>query len=425
MKKTFLTIITIIGFIVCMASCRNNKKKDPVTILPPVEAAAPEETTIPDSLITGILSASGDSIMLSSQALTCFDKMLTALGENNEYEEDSEEDYDFLHESTPATKAFFFREPDIRDTELARRVQLRYNFAAVMNRVVHSYEWFGRVSCDVTEEEEYTKIDTLEWVRESQPVLTSAFIDTCLPTAESRSAAKALLRAYKVFDGHDEEGSPFHKAFQRYREVFNGFPVIVSKETEAEFKEGFWDWYDKEQFVPGIDNIIRMNMHDYKGDGLTDEQVDSLRVAVKCEKDINRRTILALELIKFDELEGTILLGDILESGIYTRYLLEAWLSWRSSVQMFHSPSSFSVIANNYYDRVRVKCLNTFLRHCQREEDNKAKCLLENMILCEIIHRMDSLAGNGSFATRVNLCYEMFIHPRLLEESNKQSGNSR
>ena len=146
MKKTFLTIITIIGFIVCMASCRNNKKKDPVTILPPVEATAPEETTIPDSLITGILSASGDSIMLSSQALTCFDKMLTALGENNEYEEDSEEDYDFLHESTPATKAFFFREPDIRDTELARRVQLRYNFAAVMNRVVHSSEWFGRVS---------------------------------------------------------------------------------------------------------------------------------------------------------------------------------------------------------------------------------------------------------------------------------------
>ena len=419
MKETILSIIIILGVVACMASCGNNKKKDPITILPRLVASAPDSITTPDSLVSKILTASGDSIMLSSQTLTSFDKILDAFGNNNDQEEEPEEDYDFLHESTPATKAFFFRESDIKDTELARRVQLRYNFAAVMNRVVHSYEWFERMSSDVSEEEEFTKQDTLEWVRESQPILASGFIDKCLPTTESRSAAKALLNAYKVFDGHDEEGSPFHKAFQRYQEVFNGFPEIVSKETEAEFKEGFWDWYDKEQFVPGIDNIIRMNMHDYKGDGLTDEQVDSLRMAAKCEKDIDMRTILALELIKFDEQEGTILLGDILESGIYTRYLLEAWISWRSSVQMFHSPSSFSIIANNYYDRIRVKCLNTFLRHCQMEDDIKARCLLENMILCEIIHRMASLAGNGSFATRVNLCYEMFIHPRLLEQSNK------
>ena len=181
------------------------------------------------------------------------------------------------------------------------------------------------------------------------------------------------------------------------------------------FNDSFWDWYDKEQFVPGINSIIRMNMHDYKGDGLTDDQVASLTRVVKCEKDIDRRTILALELAKFDELEGAVLLGDILESGLYTRYLLEAWLSWRACVQMFHSPSSFSVIANNYYDRGRVKCLNTFLRHCQQEEDVQAQCMMENMIMCEIIHRMASIAGNESFATRMNLSYDMFIHPRLLE----------
>ena len=81
---------------------------------------------------------------------------------------------------------------------------------------------------------------------------------------------------------------------------------------------------------------------------------------------------------------------------------------------MFYSPSSFSVIPNNYYDQLRVKCLNTMLRHCQ-EDDIRTKCLMENMILCEIIHRMASIAGNECFATRMHLSYEMFIHPRLRE----------
>ena len=54
------------------------------------------------------------------------------------------------------------------------------------------------------------------------------------------------------------------------------------------------------------------------------------------------------------------------------------------------------------------------VRHCHECDDQNARCLLDNLILCDIIHRMDSLAGNGSFGTVAGLSNEGFIHPRLL-----------
>ena len=45
-------------------------------------------------------------------------------------------------------------------------------------------------------------------------------------------------------------------------------------------------------------------------------------------------------------------------------YKGDAQISWRAHVQQSISISSYAVIADNYYDRLRVKVLNTFLRHC-------------------------------------------------------------
>ena len=192
---------------------------------------------------------------------------------------------------------------------------------------------------------------------------------------------------------------------------------MVNQEEIDRFGERFWDWYDKRAVVPEIDDIIRMNMRGYGGKNPTRDQINRLRQAVETEKDIDRRTILALEYVKFSPWDGVCLLGEILESRIYTKYLLEAWDSWRSNVQMNHSPSSFSVIANNYYDRLRVICIDTMVRHCLECDDPDAPCLLENLILSDIIHRMDSLAGNGSFGTVAGLSNDGFIHPRLLEKN--------
>ena len=100
--------------------------------------------------------------------------------------------------------------------------------------------------------------------------------------------------------------------------------------------------------------------------------------------------------------------------------LLEAWLLWRACVQVGYSPSSYSIVANNYYDRLRTVCLDTMLRHCLESEDKNAECLVENLTFCEIIHRMGSLYGNGGLAALANFTYGgECVHPRLLEDKEE------
>lgn len=398
MNRLF-SLLAIICLLAGSVSCKNKKSSNKSA--PSTESVQSKESGINDGL-----TPVGDSLMLSSQKQTSFESMLAAF--------DNGREGDYLHEPTKADKAFFSKEADIKNTDLMKKVRLRHNYCAVMNRVLHGYEWFGRVSSAGDDESTVSRKDTLRWIRESQPMLTDAMMAGALDDGKALDAARRLVNAYKHFDGDDGEDSPFAQAFRNLNEVFGSLPSIVTEEEIDTFEKEFWDWYDKEQFVPGISNLIKMNMQGYEGEKLSDEQMEQLRQRVMGEKDIDKRSVLALELAKFNPLDGAVLLGDIIESGIYTRYLLEVWISWRASAQDYHSPSSFSVIPNNYYDMLRTVCLNTFLRHCQSEDDFRARCLMDNLILCEIVHRMGSLAGNSSFLTRMHLAYDMFIHPDLL-----------
>lgn len=351
-------------------------------------------------------NASLESVRLCKAVLTSQEAMESAFPDYTD---------DFFKETTPEKDAFYFPAADIRRKDLVRTVQLRYNYAALFNRVIHSYEWFQRMSTGVDEEESpITKKDTLEWIRSVRPNVSESVIRSALPDARAQARANRLLNAYDRFDGDDSEDSPFGTAVNQYTEALSEFPGLVSEEEIDRFEKRFWDWYDKRNVVPEIDTLVRMNMYEYEGAKPSDEQLENLRRAIEAEKDIDRRTVLALEYVKFDKWEALPLLGEIIESRIYTKYLLEAWISWRANVQMYHSPSSFSVIANNYYDKVRTICLDTMVRHCLESEDKNAECLIENLLFCEIIHRMGSLAGNSSFNTCAMLAYNMFIHPRLL-----------
>lgn len=322
----------------------------------------------------------------------------------------------FFEETTPEAEAFYFPAADIKDELLARTVQLRYNYVALFNRVIHSYEWFQRASTGI-DDETTTKKDTLEWIRYARPKIPESVIRAALPDAGAQAQASKLLKAYNRFDGNDSADSPFSVAVNRYTEALSGLPELVSKEETDRFEERFWNWYDKRNVVPEIDTLVRMNMYEYEGPKPSDGELENLKRAIEAEKDIDRRTVLALEYVKFSKWDGVPLLGEILESRIYTKYLLEAWISWRANAQMYHSPSSFGVIANNYYDKVRTICLDTMVRHCLESEDKNAECLIENLLFCEIIHRMGSIAGNSSFNDCAMLSYNMFIHPRLLENS--------
>lgn len=400
-------------FIVTLAiSCnRQNQVSIPVVVHHPQDIVQVESVSADTTCVLDLLEITGEPVMLSARKLTSPEAVSQAFNMRDTTE--------FLTESTPLEKSFFFPEKGVRNDELVRIVKERYNLATVVNKVVHAYEWFYRVSSYGEDVETPTTIqDTLRWVAMSQPVISPGFLASALPDDEARQSAANLLAAYSRFDGDDSPESPFSEVFDKTVEVFRGLPEFATEEMLNEFKEGFWSWYDKRQFVPEIDGIIKLSLSGYKGEQPDDEQIERLKEAVLCERDIDRRTILALELAKIGHIEAATILGDILESGIYTRYLLEAWISWRANTQMDHSPSSFSVIANNYYDMMRVKCMNTIVRHCQKEKDDNALCLLENLLDIELLHRMASLMGNESFLTLANLSNGEFIDPRLLNDKD-------
>ena len=353
------------------------------------------------------LEVTGEPCMLSNGTLTGYEAMEKAL--------DSDPG-DYFGERTPAGKTFFRPEPDIRADSLAYLVRLHWNYVCVYNRVIHAYEIFRRLATDIGEEKRPTRRDTLEWVRLSRRTAPVTVPDGALAGAgtEAKEAARELLAAWARFDGNDRDGSPFQKAAAQYNTSYATLPSIISEREQHDFEDGFWEWYDKGQFVPEIDDLVEPHLKDPKLPEPDSAGVARLKAAAAGERDIDRRTVLALELAQWDRTEGARLLGDILESGIWTRYLLEAWISWRANVQMDVSPSSFSTVANNYYDLVRVKCLNTMLRHCQEApEDAGTRCLMANLILCEIIHRQGSIAGNTSFITCLDLSKWMFVHPRM------------
>lgn len=396
MSKQFFAILSaLMAFaLYSCGECRNKK-------------AVPAEADAPLSFFSDA-NAGLEPFRLCEAALTSQEGMDSAFPD----ETDS-----FFEETTPESEAFYLPADDIKDESLVRTVKLRSNYVALFNRVIHSYEWFQRMSTGIDEEESpTTKKDTLEWIRNARPKVSESVIRAALQDAGAQARAKSLLLAYDLFDGNDSDDSPFSAAVNRYTEALSELPELVSKEESDRFDERFWDWYDKKNVVPEIDTLVRMNMYEYDGPKPSDEQLENLKLAIEAERDIDRRTVLALEYVKFSKWDGVPLLGEILESRIYTKYLLEAWISWRANLQMEHSPSSFGVIANNYYDKVRAICIDTMVRHCLESEDKNAECLIENLLFCEIIHRMGSLAGNSSFNDCAMLSYSMFIHPRLLPE---------
>lgn len=318
-------------------------------------------------------------------------------------------------ETTPVKAAFFFPEADIQLTPDVELLRTRYNCATVVNHEVHRYELYKRKISTLDFQSDsicVSKQDTLDILAEDVIPIPDYLLHQVLPDAKIYDASKKFLQETARFDGSDDDNSPYSRAFSDIRKTFSTLPMLASDELLDDFTANFWDWYDKKCFVPEID-VIQSDRVKGKT-SLSDAHLARFRKIVEGERDIDCRTILALEYSKWDCRGGVNLLGEILESGLYTKYLLEAWITWRASFQMERiGLSSFCVIPNNYYDRMRVKCMNTILRHIQTSPDKYDSCLLENLAMCEILHRQASISGNESLKTLSNLETVMFVHPRV------------
>lgn len=400
-------IITTITICLMAAACKNastttsasEQTKTPITTTAHTGARNKASKTVAVSIPVIDTMHVSEPYRLCEQRLTSKDYILGMCGPD---------DGTYDNEVTPNEAAFFVPEADIRDDELCRTLTLRYNYVAVMNRVVHAYELYNR-KLPMAEDTVLTRKDTLDMIAHDQPRYRMAELGRYIKNPAALKEAKDFLAAYRRFDGNQE---PLGSAFERYNDYYGNLPKLASEELLDDFEKDFWQWYDKRKHVPEIDNIIRLRL---KGSDtkLTQEQYDRLTDAMYGEKDIDRRAILAIECAH--QANGILQLGEIIESGIYTKYLLEVWLLWRAQVQMDAiGMSSFCTIPNNYYDMMRVKCMNTILRHMQTDPDKYDACLLENFIGVQVLHRQASIAGNESLAILANMKNMMFVHPSAL-----------
>jgi len=357
-----------------------------------------------------------DSLKVSGAPYHLCDQKLTSEEAISAIDVSDEDEYCFDREGTPVHETFFFPEKDIKNTDLVKKVQLRYNYANVLYRIVHGYELFARKA---SSDSIPTRKDSLDLILHDCPVISSSLLRRAITDNDARSAAENLLASYRVFDGKAHSNSAFDNAHNAYVEGYDALPKIVDSTLLDDFENHFWEWYDKRKYVPEYDQIAALYLDDDAGrKEITEDEIRHLKAVVESEKNIDRRTILSLELMRCSReayVDAALYLGEILESGIYTKYLLEAWIAWRALVQLdFFAPSSYAVIPNSYYDKIRVKCLNTILRHIQTAPDKYDVCLIENFIYCEILHRMDAIYGNEALTDVSELSNGMFIQPSAL-----------
>ena len=366
---------------------------------------AARDTDASRAAVIDSLQAEGGQFVLCTQLLTSPEAL-----DNLDVPADSSYD----SESTPDRYSYFFPEDDIELTPEVERYALLYNLSAVYNHLIHSYELHCR-KLSAHEDTLLTRSDTLETIAHDVYAPSGQLLTDVVRDREALDEVYRVVDAASRYDGDDSEGAAYTRAMERFRTSIHGLGMPVDYATLDEFTEEFWTWYDKKPYVPQIDRIVRLRLKD-SGVEITQDQLVHLRDVVWAERDIDRRTVLALAYAKWDRYGGAILLGEILESGIYTRYILEAWITWRACVQMsVLGPSSFTTIPDNYYDRIRVKCMNTIIRHMQSPDADKYDiCLLANLMYCQVVHRQGSLVGNGSFATLADLQYGMFVHPDAL-----------
>lgn len=386
MKIKYL-IRLLIAIILFSTSCKQNKTDEQAnsTQISVVDAS-------PYSKDTGIFTLK--SLKITGKPYKLCDQKLTS--EDHFINMQAPEGFEprMSYEPTPASDAFFYPEPDIKVTDMVKNMQNRFNYVTVGNIVYHAEQIYYRKYTD--EFGEFRNIENRKEkyriIAEDMPKISSGTLNNAFPSKKVLDRAQDLLRAYFRYNGDDDD--PLWNLFTEYKVTFVDLPGAVVYDYNKD-SAAFDKWYDKDQFIPEFSKLLELRSLDM---GLPEEEIQHLVSAVECERDIDRRTLLAMELLYHNRELGIQKLGEIFESGLYSRYLYEAWDTWRSSVQIYHfGASSFSMIPDNYYSQIKAKCVNSIIRHVQKtpREDHKFDLLIaEFIITTSSLDRMGSIYGN-------------------------------
>ena len=399
--RSLLLTITLAIATLSFTSCHSGKK---------AEANAGSQA---GSLSSLLAEAPGDSVRLCDAALTSLDNILVV-----------ENDPNARYGSAPDGFTFYEPGEDIKDDPVVKQVMNSYNFLLVRDMIFDEAEWLRRALLDASfdfedENRVMTRSDTIRIVGECRFDISESKLKKAIPDDDSRRLAAWAIKAFNAYDGREDvDGNPLFGFTREWKDYIAALKPLTSDDQRIEFEKGFWKWYDKSGLVPGIEDLMVMRASESKSE-LSDEQVASLMRLVVGESDIDRRTILSIEALHHSSLEdhdeAFFNLGEILESGQYTKYIMEGFILWRATAQeLYFGSSSMSSIPNDYYNKVRAKCVDTVLRNYLKTKDSRELCLIDNLIGSGIIRRFGWYYGNEAMIILLNAKERYFLPPQVL-----------
>ncbi|MCQ2340338.1 MAG: hypothetical protein MJZ79_06145 [Paludibacteraceae bacterium] len=95
-------------------------------------------------------------------------------------------------------------------------------------------------------------------------------------------------------------------------------------------------------------------------------------------------------------LPGAALLEEVMLSGQYSPYLDEVWATWRAIMSTLFPMSNFGYIPNIFYNKMRLVCANTILKHIQANpNDIQAQAIFINLVNRDNIVRHGLIGNSG------------------------------
>ena len=280
----------------------------------------------------------------------------------------------------------------------------RWNSTTFLRRFINAEELFERMNTNVGDSL------TTETIRGKMPMLPGE-IELAFKDSKSRSLARKLTKMLSTIDYVPEQTEKMAELYQELISIPCSTPELLPEEEIERLQGEFWQLYDKEKYVNDITaiQVIRRNEETPAND-LT-ILGNKLKHRYIEESDFDVRCILALEIGCCGDTDAIDYLGELIEDGRYSKYLLEVWLSWRLLAQSeVFGISTFSEIPDNLYDNARLLVAKSFLRHIEDDtDDSLAKMLLLNLTYTENLHRSGGYYGNEALGAHLHISRNFFL----------------
>ena len=299
----------------------------------------------------------------------------------------------FYMEDVFADDIFLDLDDDVEKTTFALAVKERFDRQSFANHCLSLYQirelFESELKCPVPLGDfEKPTIKTLEEV---------------FPSHRQRNNALNVLNAICKSMDYESRLFSFLKGFNSFPYTYDN-PFDTLRLGRARRNEN--QYYDKSAFVPDIKRFRDSAAYPDSAAVKVKDPVGEILRRLDSGVDFDTKCIYGIELSHISSLQDAAveILGALIESKEYSRYLFEVWENWRALAQIeYYGLSNFSVIPNAYYSSMLSLCVNTTLRHIQTHpDDDDAILRLLRMVYNEPLMR-DGTFGN----TASVLLYEL------------------